>query len=424
VPRVSRRPPHSLETRPTRERAARAWPEGEYNPPLSNEVDQRTVVIGAGPYGLTVAAHLRHRELPAVVLGTPMTFWHEMPAGLCLKSSWSASSLVDPRRAFDLDRYVAETGEEAREPIPLRFFTDYCAWFQRKAVGPVEETRVRSLARAGGSFWLDLTDGRALEAARVVVATGIAAFPHLPAFASGLPPGLATHSLRLGDPARFRDARVAVVGSGQSGLESAALLHEAGARVELITRGPVLWVSRRLYQLHPLVRHLLYAPSDVGPAGVSRIVDRQLLMRRLPAGSRRSLTRRSVRPAGASWLRRRVEGVIPVTPHTAVRETAPGGAGVRLTLGDGSTREIDHLVLGTGYRPRLEGLDFLSPDLCREVEAVDGLPRLNRWFESSVPGLHFVGGLAEHDFGALCRFVAGAGLAGRQVAARAAASGR
>jgi cation diffusion facilitator CzcD-associated flavoprotein CzcO len=391
---------------------------------LSEGASQRTVVIGAGPYGLSVAAHLRHRELPVTVLGTPMTFWHEMPPGLCLKSSWSASSLSDPRRVFHLDRYVAETGEKAHQPIPLRFFTDYCAWFQRKAVGPVVEAQVRSLRGSNGRFQLDLADGRAIEAARVVVATGIAAFPHVPAFAAGLPPGLATHTLRLGDPARFRDASVAVIGSGQSGLESAALLHEAGARVELIARGPVLWASRRLYELHPLVRHLLYAPSDVGPAGISRLVDRQLLMRRLPAKTRRALTRRSVRPAGAAWLRRRVEGVLPVTQQTAVQEAAPAGPGVRLRLSDGSTREVDQLILGTGYRPRVEALDFLSPDLCREVEAVEGLPRLNRWFESSVRGLHFVGGLAEFDFGALCRFVAGAGLAGRQVAARAGEAGR
>src|SRR5439155_23079394 len=107
----------------------------------------------------------------------------------------------------------------------------------------------------------------------------------------------------------------------------------------------------------------------------------------------------------------------------AVMEATDSGRGVRLSLGDGSTREVDHLVLGTGYRPHLDQLDFLSAELRHGIDAVDGLPRLNRWFESSVPGLHFVEGLAEHNFGALCRFVAGAGLAGRQIAARARANG-
>jgi FAD-dependent urate hydroxylase len=382
-----------------------------------------TVVIGAGPYGLTVAAHLRHRGIPTMVLGPPMSFWQGMPSGMFLKSSWSASSLSDPARVFSLDHYVAETGIRAPEPIPLALFTDYCAWFRRNAVGPVDPACVSSLRRTESGFQVAFTDSRVVDAERVVVATGIGRFAHMPAFADGLPPQRATHTLALDDPARFRGATVAVVGAGQSALESAALLHEAGASVELIARGPILWVNRRLYRVHPLVRHLFYAPSDVGPAGVSRVVDRQLLLRRLPTGTRRSLTRRSVRPAGATWLKPRVEGVVRLTPHTAVLEATDSGRGVHLGLDDGSTREVDHLVLGTGYRPGLDRLEFLSPELRHSLEAVNGLPVLNRWFESSVPGLHFVGGLAEHNFGALCRFVAGAGVPGRQIAARAAANG-
>jgi FAD-dependent urate hydroxylase len=386
-------------------------------------MNQPTVVIGAGPYGLTVAAHLRDRLVPTVVLGRSMAVWHGMPAGMYLKSSWSASSLSDPAGVFSLDSYVAEAGIRAPEPIPLALFRDYCAWFQCNAVGPVDPACVTSLRRTDAGFQVEVSDGRVVEAARVVVATGIGRFAHLPSFADGLPSHRATHTLSLHEPDRFRGAAVAVVGAGQSALESAALLHEAGARVELIARGPVRWVSRRLYRLHPLLRHLLYAPSDVGPAGVSRLVDRQLLLRRLPTRARRSLTRRSVRPAGATWLKPRVEGVIRLTPHAAVLKAADSGRGVHLGLDDGSTREVDHLVLGTGYRPRLDRLDFLAPELRDSVDTADGLPRLNRWFESSVPGLHFVGALAEHDFGALCRFVAGAGLAGRQVAVRAGASG-
>jgi cation diffusion facilitator CzcD-associated flavoprotein CzcO len=385
-------------------------------------MNQTTVVIGAGPYGLTVAAHLRHRGVPTVVLGPQMAFWHGMPAGMFLKSSWSASSLSDPAGAFRLDNYVADAGIMAPQPIPLALFNDYCAWFQRNAVGPVDEACVTSLHRNAAGFEVELTDGRVVDAGRVVVATGIGQFAHLPAFADGLPPQRVTHTLAVNDPDRWRGATVAVVGAGQSALESAALLHEAGASVEVIARGPILWVSRRLYRLHPVFRHLLYAPSDVGPAGVSRVVDRQLLVHRLPTAARRSLTRRSVRPAGATWLKPRVDGVVRLTPHTAVLEATASQRGVRLRLGDGSTRELDHLVLGTGYRARVDRLDFFSPELRDSLETVNGLPRLNRWFESSVPRLHFVGALAEHNFGALCRFVAGAGAAGRQVSARAGAS--
>src|SRR5579875_2790861 len=351
-----------------------------------------TVVIGAGPYGLSVAAHLRAHRLPVLLFGRPMELWRRMPAGMCLKSSWSASSLSDPARAYSLDRYVAVTGRRRQDPIPLGFFCEYARWFQERAVPPVDEAWVTCLRRAPDGFHLDLADGRTVEAGRVVIAVGISRFAWVPAFASQLPPGMASHTSECVDLGAHRDREVAVVGAGQSALEWAALLHEAGARVQLIVRGQVTWVDRRLYRMHPLLRDLLYAPSDVGPAGVSRLVDRQLLVRRLPARLRRALTVRSVRPAGRR---------------------------LRLSLSDGSAREVDHLALGTGFRPDLDRLEFLAPDLRTSIVTDGRLPVLDRWFESSVPGLHFVGALAERSFGPLCRFVAGADTAAWQVARRA-----
>jgi hypothetical protein len=109
-----------------------------------------------------------------------------------------------------------------------------------------------------------------------------------------------------------------------------------------------------------------------------------------------------------------------LTPHTAILDARPAGGGVRLRLSDGSARQVDHLLLGTGYRADLDRLDFLDPGLRARIARAGPLPRLDPCFESSVPGLHFVGALAEHDFGPLCRFVAGAALAAHQVGRRAA----
>lgn len=387
----------------------------------SMEVNSSTVVIGAGPYGLSVAARLRRRGLPTAVLGSPMEPWRRMPAGMFLRSGWSASSLDGPDGVCSLDRYVAATGVSRVEPIPLALFQDYCHWFQCQAVPDVDPTRVTSLRTGPVGFRVGLSDGRVIDAARVVVATGIARFAHVPDFAGGLPKGLAMHTGTCPDPCELSGAAVAVVGGGQSALELGALLHEAGARVEVIARGPVRWVSRRLHRSHPLVRHLLYAPSDIGPAGISRVVDRQLMLRRLPDAARRLLTRRSLRPAGAHWLRPRVEGVVRLTSHTAVREATPSGRGVRLRMSDGSDRQVDRLLLGTGFRPDIDRLEFLQPELRAGIVAAAGLPRLDEHFESSVPGLHFVGALAEHDFGPICWFVAGTALAARQVGRRAVA---
>jgi NADPH-dependent 2,4-dienoyl-CoA reductase/sulfur reductase-like enzyme len=375
-----------------------------------------TVVVGAGPYGLSVAAHLRRAGEEVQVLGRPLEFWEGMPEGMFLKSSWSASSLSDPGGSWSLDRFAAEVGDRP-EPIPLAYFLAYCRWFQERAVPELDGGLLACLRRGAGGFTLELTDGRCLEAARVVMAVGIARFRVLPEFAHGLPPHLASHSGDLVDPAHFRDRRVAVLGAGQSALEWAALLHEAGARVELLTRRPVVWVDRRLYHLHPLLRSLFYAPSDVGPAGLSRLAGLPGVVRHLPRPWRAALLRRCVRPAGADWLRPRVAGIVPVTSGVEVQAATPDGDGLELELSDGSRRRVDHLVLATGYRPDLAGLEFLDPELRRALASLAGLPVLDHHYQSSVAGLHFVGALAEGSFGPICRFVAGAGPASRQVAA-------
>jgi NADPH-dependent 2,4-dienoyl-CoA reductase/sulfur reductase-like enzyme len=381
---------------------------------------QTVAVIGAGPYGLSVAAHLRAREVPTVVLGEPMGSWSAMPVRMSLKSVWSASSLADPDGAFSLDRYCQRTGDPAMEPIPLAFFIEYARWFQEHAAPNVDRTLVTRLALNGRAFHLELSDGRELQAGKVVVAIGVRRFAYLPDFAQNLPPDLVSHTGDHVDLSCFRDAKVAVVGAGQSALETAAILRDEGAEVEVIARGPVIWINRALYTQRGPVRRILYPPSDVGPPGLNWLCAAPLLMSRMPVNMRQKIETRAVRPAGAQWLRSRVEGKIPITAHTKVLGVAPSGQGLRTYLSDGTTRHVDHLMLGTGYRPDVRQIPFLDQALLAQVNERDGFPLLNQSFESSVQGLHFVGGLAGRTFGPICRFVAGARVTAQQVARRAA----
>jgi hypothetical protein len=380
---------------------------------------QTTAVIGAGPYGLSVAAHLLARGMPVQVFGEPMESWRMMPARMALKSVWSASSLSDPDGAFSLDSYCRVVKAPPKEPIPLSFFIEYAQWFQERAVKDVDRTYVTNLSRQDGGFQLALADGRDVFAGKVVVAVGVRQFAYVPEFARDLPSHLASHTGEHIDLSRFRGCRVAVVGAGQSALESAAILSDEGAEVEVIARGPVVWINRVLYH-HGVISRLLYPPTDVGPPGLNWLCGAPMLMRRLPAGVRRKIEIRAVRPSGANWLRPRVEGRLPVAAFTEVLDAQPSGQGLRLRLSDGTDRDFDHLLLGTGYRPSLSGIPFLDTSLRSQLEVHDGFPLLNEWFESSVPGLHFGGGLAGRTFGPICRFVAGARITAQQVARRAA----
>jgi len=378
--------------------------------------DNTIVVIGAGPYGLSVAAHLKARDVPTLIFGKPMEFWQNMPPKMYLKSSRSALNISDPEGKYSLNHYSKHFAISRQEPVPLQVFLEYGQWFQKQVVPDVDQTYVKFLTQDGEAFHLDLADGRSVEAKKVVVAVGITSYANIPENLAHLPATLLSHSQAHKDFSSFKDKSVVVVGSGQSALESAALLHEAGAIVELIARGPVLWIDRRLYRYTGPAKRIFYPPSDVGPPGINWLVAYPLLFRRFSDKTRSSLDARAVRPAGAPWLRSRVEGRVPITPGTSITSALEQGQRVHLKLSDGTTREVDHIVLGTGYQADIHALKFIDPALLQKVQEHDGSPLLNEWFESSVPHLHFVGAPAGYVFGPLCRFVVGAKVPARQIA--------
>lgn len=380
------------------------------------ESQDTTVVIGAGPYGLSAAAYLKAQGTPTLVFGKTMEFWQKMPSKMYLKSVWTASTFGDPGGLYSLDQYVKAMKTTKQEPVPLSFFLEYGHWFQQHAVPDVDPTYVQRLARDGKGFHLDLADGRTVKANRVIVAVGIELFTYVPDFARDIPDSLASHTQYHNDFSGFKGRRTIVIGSGQSGLETAALLHEAGADVELIARGPIIWIDRRLYRRTGAARHIFYPPTDVGPPGLNQLTARPLLYRRLSDETRQSLARRAIRPAGADWLRVRVEQQVRLTPFTQIQKMTPQGQSVRLELGDGTTREADYVFLGTGFKPDFEKLPFIDPALRAQIQGRNGFPVLNEWLESSVPHLHFAGALGGFTFGPICRFVAGSTFSARQIA--------
>jgi cation diffusion facilitator CzcD-associated flavoprotein CzcO len=377
----------------------------------------RAVVIGAGPYGLATAAYLRAANVQTCVFGEAMSFWsRNMPAGMILRSPWAGSHIADPSRALTLDRYREECGIDHVSNIPLEDFIRYGCWFQRQIVPDLDCRKVTRVERASGGFRLTLEDGETLHTGRVVVAAGIARFLHRPPQFDQLPPSLASHSSEHRDPRQFSGKRVVVVGRGQSALESAVLLHEAGADVEVLVRAATIhWIgrgSRMLRRLGPLqgpARRVLYTTADVGPPGLNWIISTPGLFRRLPQELQDGIARRAIRPAGSSWLQPRTIGV-QMTMQRAVISARPDGQRALLTLDDGTERCVDHVLLATGYRVDIGRYSFLAPELVAEVRRVDGYPELTAGSEASVPGLHFLGAPSARSFGPLMRFVAGTGF--------------
>ncbi|HXW56435.1 MAG TPA: NAD(P)-binding domain-containing protein [Candidatus Cybelea sp.] len=377
------------------------------------------IILGAGPYGLAASAHLRLIEGFALrTFGDPMSFWRsQMPAGMLLRSSWEASHIADPTGSLTLDRYKTVSSNHLPMPVPLNRFVDYGLWFQKNAVPDLDCRKITRVGAEAGGFRVSLEDGEELRTRRFIVAGGIAPFAWRPPEFAALPPSLAGHSSEYADLRPFRGRRVAVIGAGQSALESATLLDEIGAEVEVLARTPhIHWLGwkARFQRLGPASK-LLFSWTDVGPAGISRLVSVPAAMRVLPQKWQDSLRKRSIRPAGAHWLVGRCRGV-RLTTGTHVTSAIEEGGRVHLTLSDRTVRLVDHVLLGTGYRIDVNRYAFLSPGLRQRLRVVDGFPELEGSFGSSIPGLYFLGAPAARSFGPLMYFVSGTRFASRTLA--------
>jgi thioredoxin reductase len=389
-------------------------------------------IVGAGPYGLSVAAHLRRSGLRVRQFGLPMHLWRaNMPRGMFLKSQGFASNLSDPAARLTLGAFCRVTGRPYADyglPVPLDTFVAYGQWFQAAADLDVEELLVTGVSPAGDGYELTLASGETLRARHVVVAVGVEHFAYLPSPLAGLPAGACTHSSAHTDLAAFAGLRVAVVGAGQSALETAALLHEHGAQVQIVMRKQaVVWNGTPLAPDRPLLQRLREPEAGLGSGWGTWFYSTQPgVFRHLPESSRVYRARTKLGPAGASWLRGRVEGEFPILTGHALDWAVSGPEGVRLGLartsgaGPGARTEVaaDHVIAATGYRPDLSRLTFLDEGLRSRLRTVAGTPVVDRAYQTSAPGLYVVGPGVAPTFGPVMRFVYGADHAARTVGRR------
>lgn len=399
---------------------------------MSDTVD--VAVIGAGPYGLALAAHLKSAGVGYRQFGIPMRLWKAtMPKGMFLKSQGFASNICDPDGTHTLEAFCQKTNHPYASyglPVSLENFVNYGQWFRAERGLEIEETTVTGVTPAAGGFELTVGGIDRVHARRVVVAIGVEAFAHVAEPLSALPSDLCTHSSAHQDLAVFSGQEVLVVGAGQSALETAALLHENGASVQVLVRkGAVAWNGTPLAPDRPLLQRLREPESGLGSGLATWFYSNHPdLFRRLPVKTRVYRARTALGPAGAVWLRPRVEDQFPLlVGHTVTSATAQDGR-VRLTVAragqSGREFEADHVIAATGYRTDLRRLTFLSETLQSRLATLAGSPVVGRDYQSSVPGLYFVGTAVAPSMGPVMRFVFGTWHAAPVVAGKlAGASG-
>jgi cation diffusion facilitator CzcD-associated flavoprotein CzcO len=370
------------------------------------------LIIGAGPFGLSLAAQVAHDQIDHLVLGTPMGFWESnMPEGMYLRSEcdWH----LDPLDEDTIEAYLMSQQLTPSDVLPLSlpFYLGYARWFQaRKQIAPLD-CRVQRLDKRDGQFVASLDDEQQISAQNVVLALGFEYFRHVPDdLLEILPHGRYSHTCDTVDLASFRGKRVLIVGGRQSAFEWAALLLEQGARA-----------------VHLSHRHAspAYAIADwtwVNPL-VSAMVDNPGWFRGLPVAEQDGVIQRmwgEGRLKVEPWLEERLASdAVTISPRTRLSSCTelPSGE-LYIQLDDGQSFTVDHIILATGYKVRLERIPLLEQgNLLPQIETRNGFPALDTHFQTSVPGLSITSMAASQDFGPFFGFTGAVRTSARLIAA-------
>jgi len=354
----------------------------------------KLLIIGAGPFGLAVAAQARYEGIDHVIVGKPMEFWRSnMPKGMFLRSAcdWH----YDPQNVHTIEAYLESRGQTPRdvEPLSLDFYLTYVDWFQKQKNIQPFPVYIDRLDSSDEHFVASTIDGDVINADNVVLAPGFRHFAHIPDdLKAKLPSGSFQHTCEYVDFSDAANKRYLIVGGRQSGFEWAALLLEAGA------------ASVHLSHRHASPAYAVADWSWVKPL-VDNMVDDPSWFRRLSQKEKDDISYRmwsEGRLKIEPWLESRLRSErVKVWPHTEIVSCVANESGeleVKLTNGEAIT--VDRIVLATGYKVDIARLPILAAgNLLKEIETRNGFPVLDDHFETTVPGLFITSMPAVQDFG-------------------------
>ncbi len=373
-------------------------------------------VIGAGPYGLTLANALRKRGVEFEIFGKPLQCWKDhMPPGMLLKSFPWASSLYAAQRGFTIRDFCSSGTlpyHDTMMALTRETFVAYAEEFRSRLVPNIEPKTLLLLTRSPNGFRAELDDGRIVDARRVVIAVGMQPFRHAPGVLDRLPKELCSHSGEYGSLDRLAGRNITIVGAGASATDLAALLHEKGSLVCLAARADAVAFAAAPRR-RGLLERLIKPASGIGEGlTLTMCAGAPGLLRLLPEVQRIKLAYPpTLGPMGGAFMRDRLIGKIQIKVGVQIAEATARGGSVHLYLRsrDGTLDVVrtDHVIAATGYKVDVQRLTFLDRRILDQIKCLRGAPILSAHYESSVPGLHFVGPIAAHSFGPVARFLFG-----------------
>ncbi|QFT88168.1 Thioredoxin reductase [Bacillus sp. THAF10] len=350
------------------------------------------IIIGAGPFGISLASHVVSHELSYKLFGYPMDFWkNQMPQDMFIRTPHEFVSLSDAKDEWTVQNFAKETGTELVTPLPRPVFVAYANWFAKKSGIEFTNEKVKLVHNNGNYYEVISESGDRYLTKNVIVATGVEHYQYLPNFLKDLPSHYVSHTSGYTDFSRFKDSKVVVMGSGQSAWEAAGLLHREGAEVEL--------VYRKEQPNYAGSRENEIALRDLGDVFYS-----------LPLEEKKAGWGQSPGSV-AHFLKPYVEGIVPQSPGVEMVKVEPvNEAEIRILLSNGEEKIANYLIAATGFHINIDRVPFFKEDLLNSIKREEGyasFPMLNESFMSNLPGLYFAGPLSSHSHGPTFRFILG-----------------
>ena len=350
------------------------------------------LIIGAGPFGLAIAAQAAHLGIDHLVVGRPMEFWRKnMPQGMYLRSAcdWH----LDPVNIHTIEKFLESRGQTTRdvEPLSLEFYLAYADWFQKQKQITTLPSYIERLDHTDG-FVATTVDGDTIRARQVALAPGFKHFANIPdELKARLPEDRYTHTCDFTDFSAAANTRYLIVGGRQSAFEWAALLVEAGASA--------IYISHR----HDTPAFEESDWSWVNPL-VDAIADNPNWFRRLSQAEKDDVSRRQWAEGRLKlepWLAPRIAGErVRILPNTELVEAVEQNGALAVTMSNGEEIICDKVVLATGYKVDISRVPVLSAgNILAQMETRNGFPVLDDHLQTSVPGLFITSMPAIQDFG-------------------------
>lgn len=360
------------------------------------------LIIGAGPFGLAMAAHCQHLGINHHIVGKPIEFWQaNMPEGMYLRSAcdWH----LDTEDVDTIERFLQTQGLTPAdvEPLSRQFYLNYTRWFQEQKqieITPGYVQRLDHINNGENLFEATMAGGQKIMATHVVIAVGFKYFKNEPQdLIERLPAGCFSHTCDLVDFTELKGKRCLIIGGRQSAYEWTALLNEAGTAA--------IHVSHRHHSP-------AFAEADwswVNPLN-DAMVDNPGWFRNLSPEEKEAVNHRfwaEGRLKVEPWLESRaMKETVKIWPDSQVVscDVLPGG-GLRVGLDNGKILIVDHVILATGYKVKIDQLPFLAcGNILHNLKTSNGYPVLDEHLQTNIPGLFITSMAAAQDFGSFFAF--------------------